>query len=182
MKTTKNSLLRRGLLVGAMVLITSSVFRAQTILTTVTDPGANQPQALAVNPASNKVYVANAGSHTVTVIDGATNTVSASLPIGTQVYLMATNPATNKAYTVGNGTGDIDVIDGTTNSVKTITSSTTVQPLALAINGTTNRVYAASVGFGFNAASTLTVIDGATDGIIATTNVGTFPLGLGVNS
>jgi YVTN family beta-propeller protein len=98
MKTTKNSLLRGGLLVGAMVLITSSVFHAQTILTTVTDPGANQPQGLAVNSASNKVYIANAGSHTVTVIDGATNTVSASLPIGTQVYLMATNPGTNKAH------------------------------------------------------------------------------------
>jgi len=33
----------------------------------------NLPYAVAVNPVTNKVYVVNYGSSTVTVIDGATN-------------------------------------------------------------------------------------------------------------
>ncbi len=34
----------------------------------------SQPFAVAVNPVTNKIYVANRGQNTVTVIDGATNT------------------------------------------------------------------------------------------------------------
>ena len=34
----------------------------------------SQPFAVAVNPATNKIYVVNNGPNTVTVIDGATNT------------------------------------------------------------------------------------------------------------
>lgn len=38
--------------------------------TTLTDPSAKNPAAVAVNPVTNKIYVAN-GSNNVTVIDGA---------------------------------------------------------------------------------------------------------------
>ena len=33
----------------------------------------NAPATAAVNPVTNKIYVANVGSHNVTVIDGASN-------------------------------------------------------------------------------------------------------------
>ena len=51
---------------------------------------------MAVNPVTNKIYVANDGSSNVTVIDGATNsttTVAAGNP-----YAVAVNPVTNKIY------------------------------------------------------------------------------------
>jgi DNA-binding beta-propeller fold protein YncE len=38
--------------------------------TTLTDPEAKKPDALALNPGSNKIYVANSGSNNVSVIDG----------------------------------------------------------------------------------------------------------------
>ena len=40
---------------------------------TLTDPNARNPAAVAVNPATNKIYVANFGSNNVTVINGAHN-------------------------------------------------------------------------------------------------------------
>ena len=40
---------------------------------TFMDPGAMGPIAVAVNPVTNRIYVANNGSNDVTVIDGATN-------------------------------------------------------------------------------------------------------------
>ena len=40
------------------------------------------PYAVAVNPVTNKIYVANQGSNTVTVIDGASNTTT-TVNVGT---------------------------------------------------------------------------------------------------
>jgi DNA-binding beta-propeller fold protein YncE len=40
----------------------------------------SSPKAMAVNPATGLVYVANTSSGTVSVIDGATNTVTAPSP------------------------------------------------------------------------------------------------------
>ena len=40
---------------------------------TTTVPAGQAPIAVAVNPVTNKIYVANTGSDNVTVIDGATN-------------------------------------------------------------------------------------------------------------
>ena len=53
---------------------TVTVIDGATNLTTSVSVGAS-PQAIAVNPVTNKIYVANSGG-TVTVIDGATDTIS----------------------------------------------------------------------------------------------------------
>ncbi len=44
---------------------------ATNATTTLTDPKALNPVAVAVNSTTNKIYVANSGSNNVTVIDGA---------------------------------------------------------------------------------------------------------------
>ena len=48
--------------------------QAQTVTTTVSV--GTIPQAVAVNPVTNKIYVANGGSNSVTVIDGATGSTT----------------------------------------------------------------------------------------------------------
>ena len=54
--------------------------------TTTTVAAGSRPDAVAVNPVTNKIYVANSGSNNVTVIDGATNTTTTvaagAVPIG----------------------------------------------------------------------------------------------------
>ena len=47
-----------------------------TNTTTTVAAGTVRPYAVAVNPVTNKIYVANGGSGNVTVIDGATNTTT----------------------------------------------------------------------------------------------------------
>ena len=59
-------------------------------------PGAI-PLAVAVNPVTNKIYVANENSNNVTVIDGATNTTT-TVAVGTFPIAVAVNPVTNQIY------------------------------------------------------------------------------------
>jgi YVTN family beta-propeller protein len=66
--------------------------------------------ALAVNPVTNKIYVAN-GSGNVTVIDGATNATD-TVPTGNFPRAVAVNPVTNKIYIGNEGTDNVTVIDG----------------------------------------------------------------------
>ena len=54
-----------------MLIAMTGIASADWVTATVT-AGAN-PYAVAVNPVTNKIYVANYGSDNVTVIDGATN-------------------------------------------------------------------------------------------------------------
>lgn len=96
------------------------------------------PVAIAVNEVTNRVYVANAGADTVSVIDGESNAVTANVKVGPRPYALATNPATNKIY-VSIAFGDtITVIDGSTNS----TSAAKVGNAdAIAVDAELNKVY-----------------------------------------
>ena len=59
---------RRGFLLLGLMAITAQLMGQSLVAT------GSQPFAVAVNPATNKIYVVNHGQNTVTVIDGATNT------------------------------------------------------------------------------------------------------------
>ena len=60
---------------------------------TATVTAGTSPQAVAVNPVTNKIYVANLSSNNVTVIDGSSNT-TASVTAGSQPYAVGLNPVT----------------------------------------------------------------------------------------
>lgn len=51
---------------------------------TATIPVGNYPHAVAVNPDADTIYVTNSGSNTVSAINGRTNTVAATVSVGTQ--------------------------------------------------------------------------------------------------
>src|SRR4030095_19750 len=68
--------------------------RAQNITATINIAVGSTPAALAVNPVTNKVYVA---SGPITVIDGATNAIASVNSDGFPVAV-AVNPVTNKIY------------------------------------------------------------------------------------
>src|SRR5260370_40749645 len=79
---------------GWVGLAAASVY-GQTVTATV-GVGA-QPNAVSVNPVTNKIYVANARSKTVTVIDGASNTAT-TVTDGNGPHTVAVNPGTNTSY------------------------------------------------------------------------------------
>ena len=90
---------------------------------TSTVPAGDGPTAVAVNPVTNKMYVANHGSGNVTVIDGATNATS-TLTAGSSPSAVAVNPVTNKIYVANFGSASVTVIDGATNTTSTVPAGT----------------------------------------------------------
>ena len=162
------------------------------------------PKNAVVNPVTNKIYVPNACgndptcqtySGTVSVIDGASNTVVATITVGSFPYWAAVNTATNKIYianTCGDPTcqtysGTVSVIDGVSNTViETVTVGSF--PYAPVVNAVTNKIYVPnscgndpSCSPSPHSPGTVTVIDGATNNTVSV-NVGVWPWGLDVNS
>ena len=73
---------RSFLAVGGIVFaaVIPSLVRAQTVTATVSV--GTVPLAVAVDPVTNTIYVANQDTYNVTVIDGATNSVTATVSAG----------------------------------------------------------------------------------------------------
>jgi YVTN family beta-propeller protein len=130
------------------------------------------PIAVAVNPVTNKIYVANNRSDDVTVIDGAANT-TATVAVGAGPAAVAVDPVTNKIYVANIGAGNVTVIDGATDS--TVTVPVGGLPSAVAVNPVTNTIYVANAG-----GNNVTVIDGATN-TTTTVAAGTYPFAVAVN-
>src|ERR1022692_270134 len=151
---------------------------AQNTITTVT--AGNTPGAIAVNPMTNRIYVANETDNYVTVINGATNgttTIAAGFGDG-----LAVNPVTNKIYVPNeyfeNITGApsyMTVIDGAMNGANTIAVGFGPGPDGIAVNPVTNQIYVS------NFDNKVTVIDGATNET-TTVETGTSPGPIAVNS
>jgi hypothetical protein len=114
-----------------------------------TDGGS--PVALAVNPATNKVYVSNYFNPSVLVIDGATNATESLAGGGHEV---AVDTRTNKIYVANNGS--IGVIDGATNAVTYINDPNANDPVSVAVDEVTDRIYVLN-----RLSQNVTVIDGA---------------------
>jgi DNA-binding beta-propeller fold protein YncE len=180
---------------------TVTVIDGTTLATNTVTVGSN-PYGVAVNPITNKIYVANicgndvtcsSSSGTVTVIDGVSLTTT-TVSVGANPYVPVVNSVTNKIYVpnaCGNdptcaspySSGTVTVIDGATNNPTSVTVG--ILPDALDVNTVTNQIYVANeCGDDPNCASTatMTVIDGAS---LATTDVaigGYYPYAIAVNS
>ena len=157
---------------------TVSVIDGVTNKRMVTVAVGGMPQGIAVNSATNQIYVAlfDGLSSTVSVIDGSTNTVVASLPVPGATYIAA-NSATNRIY-VSDSDNTVRVIDGESNSViATISFSSVLEELA--VDPVRNLIYVTAVG----TPPTIGVIDGATNEIVNTISVseGQFLVGLAVD-
>jgi len=129
------------------------------------------PWAVAVNPHTDKVYVANNGSNNVTVINAANGTTQVAT--GTGPCAVAANPLTNKIYVANSTSNNVTVIDGATNQTTAVAVGQ--NPLALVVNPITNKIYVAN-----NGSDSLTVIDGALNTTVNVA-VGVGPVGVAVN-
>ena len=69
---------------------------------------------VAVNSITNRIYVTNPCSDSMSVLDGATNAVLATLalPVASYPYLVAVNPTTNRVYVSNPPANTITVIQG----------------------------------------------------------------------
>ena len=175
-----------------------------------------EPGGIAVDEATDTLYVADLRGSTVSVIDGATCNATdqkgcgrppATVSVGHGPYALAVDEATNTVYVTNpstSGGGDtVSVINGATcnavaqsgcnQSPATITVGTA--PLGIAVNPTTNTVYVTAAGEnaftnGGGLGDTVSVINGAgCDGADtsacgqspAQVTVGTAPWGIAVD-
>jgi YVTN family beta-propeller protein len=69
------------------------------------------PQAVAVDPKRNRVYVANSHSDDVTVIDGARNTVLKTLNAGKNPYALTVDPKSGQLYVESYGEPALAILD-----------------------------------------------------------------------
>ena len=98
--------------------------------------------AVAVNPVTNKIYVADCFGDAVTEIDGATDATS-YISVGNYSLEVAVNPVTNKIYvscgSLAQGKSLLAVIDGASNSTTTLAHGNA--PYFMAVNSVTNKIY-----------------------------------------
>jgi YVTN family beta-propeller protein len=133
-------------------------------------PVGNDPGQVVVNPVTNTIYILNVGDNTVSVINGATNAVTATVPIpgaGGFLQSIAVNPVTNMVYVCAEQeatgpNGAVTVINGTSNAV-TATIPAGRNAVDVAINTVTDQIFV--VG---GASSEIDVIDGATNTLLTT--------------
>src|SRR5262249_10243894 len=96
-----------GLVALVLLFWSSALVVAQTVVATI--PVGSQPFGVAVNPTTNRVYVANMSSNNVSVIDAATNMVVATVPVSSTPRGVAANSATNRIYVTQPTTGIVSV-------------------------------------------------------------------------
>jgi YVTN family beta-propeller protein len=150
---------------------------ADTAVSTVS--AGSSPGAVAVNQATDKIYVANQGSGTVTVIDGVYNddAHTATVNVGSSPDAIAINPATDKIYVANSGNGAVTVVDGVYNDdAHTSTVSVGSSPDAIAVNPVTDMIYIAN-----SSSDNVTVIDGVSNAVYATVNVGLDSYAIAIN-
>ena len=121
----------------------------------------NQPGDISVNPSTNKAYVVNYGSNSVSVLDSNNvNKVVANITVGKNPSAISVNPSTNIVYVADHNDNKVSVINGTSNSVIT-TIPVGKNPSGVSVDPSTNMIYVTN--FGDN---TVSVIDGRTDKVV----------------
>jgi len=165
-------------IVFSLISIRNKVAQAQ--LGVIATISLSEPRGLGVNPFTNLVYVSNPRNDTVTVINGATDTILTVINVRTfdapfSPAGIAVNSKTNRIYVANSGVGGVTVIDGSTN-IPLLLVGTGRGSFRVAVNKTNDRVYVTNP-----ADNTVSVIDGATNSVIDTISGINGPYGIGVN-
>src|SRR3989442_9425106 len=139
------------------------------------------PSGVAVNPSTGRIYVANRGDGTISVINSATKTVVGTITVGDIPAELAVNPATNRLYLTYSDNNIPPVIDGSTGQV--VGSIAIPQNgKAIAVTSLTNTIYLPGGGSsGSVPASTLFLVSGSNNTVLRTIGIGSGPFSVAVN-
>ena len=132
------------------------------------------PQAVAVSPDGSRVYVANYGGDSVSVINTATNAVVATVSVGRRPSGVAVSPDGSRVY-VPIEDSKVKVINTATNAV-VATVGVGSYPEGVAVSPDGSRVYVANYYD-----DSVSVINTATNAVVATVGVGSSPYGVAVS-
>jgi YVTN family beta-propeller protein len=119
--------------------------------------------------ASPFAYIANYGDNTVSVIDIATSTVIATVPVGLSPYGVAVSPDGTKVYVANQDSNNISIINTTSNTV-TSTVGVGAYPCMVAVSPDGSKIYVAN-----NFDDTVSIINTSTNNVTDTVSVGSRP-------
>ena len=133
------------------------------------------PTGITINPFTNKIYVANQFSNTISVFDAKTDKLKQTIETGIFPYSIDTNLFNNRIYVTNRGSDNVSVIDGSTD---TIIDKINVgkSPVQVAVDPSNNWIYVANLE-----SNSISVIDGITNKVIKSINGINTPYGIGVN-
>ncbi|HYG73442.1 MAG TPA: Ig-like domain-containing protein, partial [Planctomycetota bacterium] len=155
---------------------TVSVYNESAPGTVATINVGNTPVAVAVNTVTNKAYVVNQSNGSldgsISVIDGATNTVRKTVTIGKKPEAIIVNAIRNRIFAISSNDDKLWVLEGGTDEFPTNLpgGSVTVgsQPMALAQSTQNERVFTAN-----QLGNNITIVDGVDFTNNGNTGIGT---------
>ncbi len=145
-------------------------------------PSGTDSDFVAVDSATDTAYFAAYNAADVTVIDGATDAVTATIDVPSDPRGIAVDPVTDTIYVsvlaaTSSSQPMVEVIDGASDTVTaTISLPVGSEAFGLAVDSSTDTVYAAEYG-----AAAVAVIDGSTNSVTTTVSTGSEPFALAVN-
>lgn len=136
----------------------------------------NFPQGVTISPDGSRVYAANGGSASISVIDTSTNAVITTVSVGPGPGGMAVTPDGSLVYVAIQSANNVIMIDTSTNTV--VGSPITVgnAPTGLAVNPEGSFVYVTNLS-----SSTISVIDTSSNTVTDTIMTGPGPTGVAVS-
>ncbi|MBL0122652.1 MAG: choice-of-anchor D domain-containing protein [Betaproteobacteria bacterium] len=152
---------------------------AATGTLTIPSNAAGSPHAISLTgtgaaaPSGSFAYITSQNSNNVSVIDTSTDTVVATIAVGSPSYGVAVNPGGTRVYVTHPGNDSVSVIDTSSNTVIAPVSVGT-SPNGIAVSPDGTRVYVA------NSSNSVSVIETVGNTVIATLTVGTNPFGIAV--
>lgn len=151
------------------------ILAGSTSVTAVIAVGTD-PFGVAVDNATDQVWVTNTGSNNVTVINGTTQAVIANIAVPSEPLGIAVNPTQGRVFVADNGTNQTSVINANSDSVlANVTVGT--EPVGVVFDGATDRAFVSDFG-----SSEVTVLNGLTGQGLGNVSVGSEPIGLAVDN
>lgn len=98
----------------------------------------DEPIAVAINQQTSRIYVVNAASRSVSVVDPQDDRVIASVPTAARPYAIAVDEGSNKVYVSNTFSNMLTVIDGKTNEVANLRTGSAD---AILVDSSRRRVY-----------------------------------------
>jgi YVTN family beta-propeller protein len=101
---------------------------------TIALPANSQPRGVVLTPDGMKLYVADYGTNSVSVIDTTALAVTGSIAVGSQPNRMAVSPSGHSVYVSNSGSGTVSMIDVSTDTLSTAITGLP-NTLAVAVSG-----------------------------------------------
>jgi YVTN family beta-propeller protein len=132
-QSRRTRLILAGVVLAAALL---PITLTKLVPSTPTIPVGQYPWDVALTPDGRHAYITNTGSDSVSVIDTASNTITATIPVDQGPEGVALAPDGRRAYITNTGSDSVSVIDTASNTITaTISAGQSPEGVALAPDG-----------------------------------------------